>query len=301
MSRIQDILNKAEREGTVRRTRGLGNDGGGAQAAIAPAMAPSRPIADPPPVEHREAPVWTPPSHTDHAAPPRELKELKIDHHLVAALAPQSLAAEQYRSLRTRISRAESGRAVRTIIVTSPGKGDGKSLTAANLALTMAQEYQHRVLLIDADLRRPTLHQLFGLAETPGLTDVLMGGATLEDSLVPLADHHLTVLPSGVPATHPAELLGSAAMRRTLDALRTRFDRVILDMPPVSPLADVHIVAAMADGLLMIVRAGVTPKPAIERALAGLDPSKVLGLVLNETGGEEGAAEGYGGYAYVAG
>jgi polysaccharide biosynthesis transport protein len=109
------------------------------------------------------------------------------------------------------------------------------------------------------------------------------------------------VLPSGVPATHPAELLGSAAMRRTLDALRTRFDRVILDMPPVSPLADVNIVGAMADGILMIVRAGKTQKPAIERALAGLDTSKVLGLVLNETGGDEGPAEGYGGYAYVAG
>jgi capsular exopolysaccharide synthesis family protein len=301
MSRIQDILNKAEREGTVRRTRGLGNDGGGAQAAVAPAMPPHRPTTEIPPVEHREAHVWTPSSQSEPVATPREPREPKIDHHLVAALAPQSLAAEQYRSLRTRISRAENGRAVRTIIVTSPGKGDGKSLTAANLALTMAQEYQHRVLLVDADLRRPTLHQLFGVAETPGLTDVLMGGATLEDALVPLADHHLTVLPSGVPATHPAELLGSAAMRRTLDALRTRFDRVILDTPPVSPLADVHIVAAMADGLLMIIRAGVTPKPAIERALAGLDPSKVLGLVLNETGGDEGTAEGYGGYAYVAG
>jgi capsular exopolysaccharide synthesis family protein len=305
MSRIQDILNKAERDGTVRRTRGLGSEGGISQAAaIAPAAIPQhRPaVPEPPPMDRHESRGWTPPPPSDtENAPARETREQKIDHHLVAALAPQSLAAEQYRSLRTRISRAENGRAVRTIIVTSPSKGDGKSLTAANLALTMAQEYQHRVLLLDADLRRPTLHQLFGIVEAPGLTDVLMGGATLDDALVPLADHHLTVLPSGVPATHPAELLGSAAMRRTLDALRTRFDRVILDMPPVSPLADVHIVAAMADGLLMIVRAGVTAKPAIERALAGLDTSKVLGLVLNETGGDDGSAEGYGGYAYVAG
>ncbi len=301
MSRIQDILNKAEREGTVRRTRGIGSEGGTAQAAvIAPAITPPRPLTDPPAAERRDAHVWTPPPATEPAEH-RQITELKLDHHLVAALAPQSLAAEQYRSLRTRISRAENGRAVRTIIVTSPAKGDGKSLTAANLALTMAQEYQHRVLLMDADLRRPTLHQLFGVGEAPGLTDVLMGAVTLEDALVPLKDHHLTILPSGVPATHPAELLGSAAMRRTLDALRTRFDRVILDMPPVSPLADVHIAAAMADGLLMIVRAGITQKPAIERALAGLDQTKVLGLVLNETGGEDGTAESYGGYAYVAG
>ena len=298
MSRIQDILNKAERDGTVRRTRPLG-DVGASQAAVAPALPPRPVIEAPPAADRRESRPWTPPSAVEPTAAPAH--DLKFDHRLVAALAPQSLAAEQYRSLRTRISRAENGRAVRAIIVTSPAKGDGKSLTAANLALTMAQEYQQRVAVIDADLRRPALHQLFGVPEAPGLTDVLMGGLSLEEALVTLPDHHLTLLPSGVPATHPAELLGSAAMRRTLDTLRTRFDRVILDMPPVSPLADVHIVAAMADGLLMIVRAGITQKPAIERALAGLDPAKVLGLVLNETG-TDGTAEGYGGYyTYVAG
>ena len=292
MSRIQDILNKAERDGSARRTRGLDADGSSASANAAPAP---RPIVEPTPIaERRDArarqaePVATAP------------REVHLDRHLVAALAQQSLAAEQYRSLRTRISRAENGRAVRVLIVTSPSKGDGKSLTAANLALTMAQEFSQRVLLIDADLRRPSLHHLFGLPEAPGLTDVLMGGATVDDAIVNIADYHLSVLPSGVPPSHPAELLGSTAMRRTLDALRTRFDRLILDMPPVSPLADVHIAAAMSDGILMIVRAGMTPKPAIERALAGLDMSKVLGLVLNEVG-EESATQYYDGYGYIAG
>jgi capsular exopolysaccharide synthesis family protein len=295
MSRIQDILNKAERDGSVRRTRGLGVDGGAVAEAAPPPVVVSRPPAmHEPYAESTDAEQAAP-----RATVPPE-REGKLDHRLVAALAPQSLAAEQYRSLRTRISTTENGRAVRAIIITSPGKGDGKSLTAANLALTMAQEYQHRVLLVDADLRRPTLHQLFGLRETPGLTDVLMGAATLDDAFVPLSEHHLTVLPSGVPAMHPAELLGSAAMRRVLDAARTRFDRVILDMPPAAPLADVHVLAGLADGLLMIVRAGVTPKPAIERALAGLDHNKVLGLVLNEAG-TDGTAEGYGSYAYIAG
>ena len=295
MSRIQDILNKAEREGAVRRTRGLGADGAAvAEAAAPPPLAVPRSRMD---EEPQVAPSSVP---TSRPVAPGTEREGKLDHRLVAALAPQSLAAEQYRSLRTRISGAENGHAVRAIIVTSPGKGDGKSLTAANLALTMAQEYQHRVLLVDADLRRPTLHQLFGLRDTPGLTDVLMGAATLDDSFVALAEYHLTLLPSGVPAMHPAELLGSAAMRRVLDAARTRFDRIILDMPPASPLADVHVLAGMADGLLMIVRAGLTPKPAIERALSGLDQNKVLGLVLNEVG-TDGAAEGYGSYAYIAG
>jgi protein-tyrosine kinase len=200
------------------------------------------------------------------------------------------------------VRQAENGRALRSIIITSPGKGDGKSLTAANLALTMAQEFQPRVLLLDADLRRPAAHSLFGMSETPGLADVLMGGASLEDALVHLEEHHLSILPAGLPPTHPAELLGSAAMRRTIDTLRTRFDRIIIDMPPVEPLADVHILTPLADAVLMIVRAGMTEKPAIDRALHGLDISKVLGLVLNEAAGGDNydAYSGYG-YGYVAG
>jgi Mrp family chromosome partitioning ATPase len=109
------------------------------------------------------------------------------------------------------------------------------------------------------------------------------------------------VLPAGVPPSHPAELLGSATMRRLLETLRTRFDRILIDVPPVAPLADLHILAPMVDGLLMIVRAGVTPKPAIERALAGLDLSKVLGLVLNESGGGGTESYSYEGYGYLAG
>jgi capsular exopolysaccharide synthesis family protein len=302
MSRIQDILNKAEREGAARRTRSVGTDVPAGPSAI-PTPAPTsvpRPVLEPTHIaERREARVRLaePPAPEREARPEREVH---LDRHLIAALAPQSLAAEQYRSLRTRISRVETGRALRAIIITSPAKGDGKSLTAANLALAMGEEFSQRVVLIDADLRRPSVHHLFGLPESPGLTDVLMGGAPLDDVLVTLADHNLTVLPSGVPPNHPAELLGSAAMRRTLDTLRTRFDRLILDMPPVSPLADVHIAAAMADGILMIVRAGMTQKPAIERALAGLDMTKVLGLVLNEVGAEANYQD-YAGYRYIAG
>jgi capsular exopolysaccharide synthesis family protein len=313
MSRIQDILNKAERDGGVRRTRGLGVDAPGVAPAPpltgASAAAAPRPVAEPTPIaERREArarhlePSLAPPvPPITPVAPAAPHRDHRFDHRLVAALAPQSLAAEQYRSLRARISRAENGRAVRTIIVTSPSKGDGKSLTAANLSLTMAQEFSQRVLLIDADLRRPSIHHLFDVPEAPGLTDILVGAATLDDALVTLPDQHLTILPSGVPPSHPAELLGSAAMRRTLDMLRTRFDRIVLDMPPVSPLADVQIASAVADGIVLIVRAGITPKPAIERALAGLDPAKVLGLVLNETGPESGADTYYNGYGYIAG
>lgn len=293
MSRIQEILKKAEREGTVHRTRGLASDGGTLSAAAAIAM-PAPPLAAPAPTTF-ERPVWTPEDETETA--PAAPATGGLDGRLVAALAPHSLAAEQYRLLRTRITQSESGRAFRSIIVTSPAKGDGKSLTAANLALTMAQEFQQRVVLVDADLRRPSIHDLFGVPETPGLTAVLMGGAAVDDALVPIPDQRLTVMPCGTIPSHPAELLASSGMRRLLDTLRTRFDRVILDMPPVEPLADVSIAAALIDGVLLVVRAGMTPKPAIERALSGLEPEKVLGLVFNDTG----AGQTYGGYGYIGG
>lgn len=307
MSRIQDILKKAEREGTVRRTRGLATDGGtmGAGAAMAPAIAmPAPSLAPPAPATFEPATFeparWAAPERDDEVEAEKAPTTSAIgglDERLVAAIAPQSLAAEQYRLLRTRITQSENGRAFRAIVVTSPAKGDGKSLTAANLALTMAQEFQQRVLLIDADLRRPSIHDLFGIPEAPGLTGVLMGGATVDDALVPIPDHRLTVMPCGSIPSHPAELLASSGMRRLLDSLRTRFDRVILDMPPVEPLADVSITAGMVDGVLLVVRAGMTPRPAIERALSGLDPQKVLGLVFNDTG----AGQAYGGYGYIGG
>jgi capsular exopolysaccharide synthesis family protein len=164
----------------------------------------------------------------------------------------------------------------------------------------MAQEAHQRVLLLDADLRRPSVAQLFGIPDGPGLSEVLMGVHDLDSTLVKLPDQHLTVLPAGAPAAQPAELLGSTSMRRVLDTLRGRFDRIIIDMPPVGPLADVHVLAPLADGLLMVVRAGMTQKPAIERALSGLDMGKVLGLVLNAA---EATRDGYGdaGYGYIAG
>lgn len=301
MSRIQEILNKAERDGTVRRTRGLSDDSGGPGegAPSAPAPAAVGPRLQP---QTFESTPWTSAATAEAFEPDTGTPVTPtLDPRLVAAINPQAPAAERYRLLRTRIKRAENGRPLRAIIVTSPAKGDGKSLTAANLALTMAQEGHQRVLLLGADLRRPSISAMFGIPEGPGLAEVLMGAADVDAALVRLPEQHLTVLPAGTPAAQPAELLGSASMRRLLDTLRTRFDRIVIDMPPVAPLADVHVLSPVADGLLMVVRAGITPKPAIERALSGLDMTKVLGLVLNAAG--EGAADGYGddGYGYMGG
>ena len=151
----------------------------------------------------------------------------------------------------------------------------------------MAQELQRRVILLEADLRKPSLRQFFGLPAGPGLAEYLSGAAELKDVMQFLPDHNLTVIRAGTAPTNPAELLGSTAMRRLLDLLRTRYDRVLLDTPPVLPLADVAILAPLVDGTLMVVRAGVTPRPAIENALRAFDSSRLLGIVLNESGMEQ--------------
>jgi polysaccharide biosynthesis transport protein len=285
MSRIQQVLQKAERDGTVRRTRGVG-EGPARQPApvlISPEDTLPLPVAliDAPP--STMAPGMA--VRTRVAARPHPL--------LVAATAPHSFAAERYRSLRTRIAQAENGALRRLLMMTSPGRGEGKSMTTVNLGVTMAQEFHRRIVVVDADLRRPSVHALLGLPLSPGLSDVLLGGAMLEDALVTIPDYRLTILPAGLPPEQPTELLGSTAMRRLLDDLHTHFDRILLDTPPVAPLADASVLLHMVDGVVVVVRAGQTPKPALERALSEMEAAKMLGLVLNDAAGPEAGAYGY--------
>jgi capsular exopolysaccharide synthesis family protein len=296
MSRIQNILEKAEREGTAMRTGRMDAPpplpaAGPAGLPPLAALAPAAPIETPPAAPAIIAPASAAAATLSGAPAVADASVAGYTVHLnpllVAGLAPKSLAAEQYRSLRTRLAQAEGAGALRTVLVTSPQKGEGKSVTSANLALTMAQELQRRVVIVEADLRKPSLQHLFGLPSGPGLADYLAGAAELKDVMKFLPDHNLTVIPAGATPINPAELLGSTAMRRMLDHLRTRFDRVILDTPPVLPLADVAILAPLVDGSLMVVRAGFTPKPAIENALRAFDSSRLLGVVLNESGMEQ--------------
>ena len=296
MSRIQNILNKAERDGTVRRMRTMADPAASGLAtvdgatAVAPAPPPSMPAiaaAPTPPVgpmvsgapDSLGAPAA---SAVPHVSLARSVEGARLAPTLVTALAPDAAAAEQYRALRTRVVHADNGTPVHTLLVTSPGRGEGKSVTAANLALAMAQEYQQRICLVDANLRHPQLHRLFDMSEAPGLADILLGRASLEDSLVAIEEHHITVLPAGDPAAHPAELLGTVTMRRMLDSLRSQFDRVVIDAPAAAPLADIGILTPLVDSVMLVVRAGVTSKPAIHDAIAAVDQSKLLGVVLNE-------------------
>jgi capsular exopolysaccharide synthesis family protein len=277
MSRIQDILAKAEREGTMRRQ---------AETFPAPAL-DSQTVSTP--VNRTEGssaldPAFEPAAEIDMPAAV-EIRQATATLHpaLVAALDPHAAAAEQYRAIRARLAHIEEHQPLRTLMITSPGHGDGKSVTAANLSLAMAQEPQRNVVLIDADLRSPTLHALFGIQRSPGLADLLDGSASLDEALVYVPELRLTLLPAGGAAPFPTELLGSAAMRRAVDTLRSRFDRIVLDVPAVAPLADAGTVASLADGVVIVVRAGTTQRPALERAVAAFEDNQVVGMVLNGT------------------
>ncbi len=290
MSRIQQVLQKAEQDGTARRTRGVGETTPKRTSTPPVLLTPDDTVPlpadlmDTAPVQRAGIAV-----QTEVAARPHPM--------LVAATAPHSFAAERYRSLRTRIAQAENGNMRRLLMMTSPGRGEGKSMTTVNLAITMAQEFHRRVVIVDADLRRPSVNALLGLPLSPGLSDVLLGGASLEEALVTIPEHRLTILPAGLPPQQPTELLGSTAMRRLLDQLRAHFDRILLDTPPVAPLADASVLVHAVDGVVMVVRAGQTPKPALERALTEIDAAKMLGLVLNDASGPEAGA--YYGYEYA--
>jgi capsular exopolysaccharide synthesis family protein len=285
MTRIQNILDKAEREGAVRRVRTDATIGTAADPMVVPPL--PTPVFPPTPATHT-MPHAGPSAAVTHAAPSPTLRPARIvagaqmDGRLVTSASTNAAAVEQYRALRTRILNAVPMSPINVVLLTSTGRGEGKTLTAGNLALAMAQEWQRRVCIIDADLRHPQMHRVFGLPDGPGLCDVLTGRATLEEALVTLEEHQVTVLPAGNVPTHPAELLGTSAMRRTIESLRTVFDRIVVDAAPAAPLADVSILAPLVDRVLMVVRAGVTTKPAIHEAVSSIDASKLLGFVLND-------------------
>jgi protein-tyrosine kinase len=187
---------------------------------------------------------------------------------------------EQYRRLAATLLHGQATNGLRVVMVTSAIVGEGKSLTASNLALTFSESYKRRVLLIDADLRRPSLHQLFGFTATAGLSDVLM---LSEDQRLPLheASSHLSIVPAGAPTNDPMAGLSSARMRHIIDEAREAFDWVIIDTPPVGLLSDASLLSAMVDGVVMVVKANATPYEQVQRAIEAVGRDRVLGVVLN--------------------
>jgi tyrosine-protein kinase Etk/Wzc len=217
-----------------------------------------------------------------------------------------SIGIEAFRNLRTSLIWSDGGEALKTLVVTSAAPGEGKTLTAANLAVTLAYDGL-RVLLVDCDIRRPRVHGLFHLPRAPGLMELLTAsngpGAPRLPAIRDTSVVGLSILPCGALPSNAANLLSGTRMKVLLQELREQYDIIVLDTPPVLATADAGIVASLTDGVLLVVRAGATDKNAAQRACAQLANvgARVIGTVLNDPGGQV-AKEGdyYYPYDYAA-
>ena len=225
----------------------------------------------------------------------RLAQKVVIDTHTAPA------SREQYRRLAAALHRAQAHSGLKAVMVASAVASEGKSLTAANLALTLSESYRRNVLLVDADFRRPSQHTMFQIDGSPGLMDALKSDGTKLP--VHRISDHLTVLPAGRPTSDPMAALTSGAMKHVLHDARETFDWVIVDTPPVGLLADAHLLASMVDGTLLVVRAESTPYTFVQSALEAIGPDHLLGVVLNgasERRGAYGYGYGYGYHQYVS-
>ena len=205
-----------------------------------------------------------------------------FDLHLVTLLNPMATVSETYRALRTSVQFARPDAEVRTLLVTSSNPGEGKSVTAANLAVVMSQAGR-RVLLVDADLRRPTVHRTFGISREPGVVQSLFQTDGFDAANVTEMADGLFVLPAGRIVPNPSEMLGSKRMRDFLAAAHARFDIVILDAPPVLAATDAVLLSTQADATLVVARAGVTQDFDLESSTNALVSvgAHLIGVVLN--------------------
>lgn len=193
-----------------------------------------------------------------------------------------SSIAESYRQLRTALLLSSAGHAPRTLLVTSSQPAEGKTTTSVNTAISLAQTGA-AVLIIDADLRRPRVHRIFGLKNNAGLSNYLAGDGELA-SLIQIAMPNLYVLPVGPLPPNPAELLGSTKMKTVVETLSANFDYVVIDSPPVSSFADSLILSSLVEGVIIVVKGGVTPREMAQRTKAHLQSvgAKILGIVINQ-------------------
>jgi capsular exopolysaccharide synthesis family protein len=224
----------------------------------------------------------------------------RIDASLVEKVVidrnTDSASREQYRRLAATLHHAQAANGIKVVLITSALQGEGKSLTSSNLAMTFSESYQRSVLLIDADLRRPTLHMTFRVDNAGGLSQGLM---SREQRRLPVrqVSNRLAILPAGLPSADPMAGLTSERMRQLLDEAREAFDWVIIDTPPVVLLPDANLLASMADAAVLVVKAGSTHYDLVDRALNAIGRDRVLGIVLNRSQTVIDAGYGtYGGY-----
>jgi len=209
---------------------------------------------------------------------------ITVAEQLVSLVAPSSVEADQYRGLRHSIERLHRDSGLQVVAVTSPGAGEGKTITTLNLAASLAQSPQTRILVIDADLHRPSVAEYLGIAppHSPGLSDAIAGeSSTLEPAMRRIEPFNLSVVLAGSGQSGAYELLNSPRLDLLLTNARNDFDYIIVDTPPVVPLPDSRLLARCVDGFLIVVAAHRTPRKALAEALTLVDSTKTLGMVFN--------------------
>ncbi len=276
MAKVYDALRRAEED--RKRLRGE-NSNRPAPLGAEPA-GPEAEEADRKSVWKRSTDVLTPSPPPDGSA--------ELNKRRIALLQPESYVSEQFRALRGRIDAIASQREIKTISITSAFPGEGKTTCAINLAIVTSMSLARRVLLIDCDLRRPKVHPALGLKPEIGLAEVLAGASSIDDAISTAKGLTLDVLPvCGRPA-NPSELLSSLEMRRLVEEVSSRYDRVIIDTPAALGLPDAKAVSDLCDGMVVVVRADVTAQSDLEAVLEILDRQRILGLLINGVEADQG-------------
>lgn len=225
-----------------------------------------------------------------HLPPPMPTEGIKVNNQLLVTVNdPHTLAAEEYRKLKSVIVKLTKEKLfLNMLMVTSSVGGEGKSLTACNLALSLAQEFDHTVLLVDADIRKPSIHNYLGIKNSAGLTDCLLDEVDIKDALIRTGIGKLSFLSAGRNVPNPAEVFTSQRMRDFFLEMKNRYnDRyIIIDTPPVLPFAETRSLSTIVDGIVLVAKEGLVTLHNIEETMEYIKGTPMLGIVYNEAATE---------------